>query len=217
MKKEEPERIFEKYRESLHYEVQRLVSYISLYRHLHERMRDRLNEMNISPAFFQVTIDALFTAIVLWVDKLFGTTSERGFVNFLSFIENNLKVFSIDELKKRKCYPDGHWMLNRDPITFQIIQKDRLKIEKLESLQKFKLRRDKFHAHFDKKYFFNKTKLGEDAPIKWKDLNNILDTMADILNTYSAAYDGNVYHLKPSNIHDVGRTLDILHKYRTEK
>lgn len=217
MKKEEPERIFEKYRESLHYEVQRLAIYISLYRHLHERMRDRLNEMNVSPAFFQVTIDALFTAIVLWVDKLFGTTSERGFVNFLSFIENNLKVFSIDELKKRKAYPDGHWMLDRDPITFETIQKDRLKIEKLESLRKFKLRRDKFHAHFDKKYFFNKTKLGEDAPIKWKDLNNILETMPDILNTYSAAYDGNVYHLKPVNIHDVDRTLDILHKYRTKK
>src|SRR4030066_842805 len=127
MKKEEAKRIFEKYRESLHFEVERLASYISLYRHLHERMRDRLNEMNISPAFFQVTMDALFTAIVLWVDKLFGTSSERGFLNFLSFVENNREVFSIDELKRRKDYPDGHWMLNREPITFQTIETDRQK------------------------------------------------------------------------------------------
>jgi len=212
MKKDEVEKQFEKYRESLHFEVQRLASYISLYRHLHERMRDRLDEMNISPAFFQVTIDALLTAIVLWVDKLFGKSSERGFLNFLSFVENNREVFSIDELKRRKDYPDGHWMLNREPITFQTIETDRQKLEKLGSLPNFKLRRDKFHAHFDKKYFFNRSKLGDDAPIKWGDLNQIVDTMADILNTYSAAYDGNVYSLAPYNINDVDRTLDILHE-----
>ena len=155
MKKDQVEKEFEKYWESLHFEVERLASYISLYRHLHERMRDRLNEMNMSPAFFQVTIDALFTAIVLWVDKLFAKRSERGFLNFLSFVENNRKFFSIDELKRRKGYPGGHWMLKREPITFQTIETDRQKLEQIGSLPNFKLRRDKFHAHFDKKYFFN--------------------------------------------------------------
>ena len=217
MKKDQVEREFEKYRESLHLEVQRLASYISLYRHLHERMRDRLNEMNMSPAFFQVTIDALFTAIVLWVDKLFGKNSERGFLNFLSFIENNRKIFSIDELKRRKGYPDGHWMLNREPITFRTIEIDRQRLEQMGSLPHFKLRRDKFHAHFDKEYFFNTSKLAEDAPIKWEDLNHVVDTMADILNTYSAAYDGNVYHIAPSNINDIDRILNLLHEYRTKK
>ena len=217
MRKETVEKRFEEYRESLQFEAQRLASYISLYRHLHEKKRDRLNEMNISPAFFQLTIDALFTATVLWVDKLFGKSSERGFLNFLSFVENNLRVFSIDELKRRKRYHDGHWMLNREPITFKTIETHRKEIQQIRSLPNFNLRRDKFHAHFDKEYFFDRSKLAKDAPIKWGDLSHIVDTMVDILDTYSAAYDGNVYSLPLFNINDVDRTLDMLHKCRMKK
>lgn len=212
MKKEEAEKQFEEYRESLHFEAQRLASYIRLYHHLHERMRDRLNEMNLSPAFFRVTIDALFTTIVLWVERLFGKNSERGFLNFLSFVEHNRNIFSIDELKRRKSVPDDHWMLNRQPITFQRIENDRHKIAQIESLSSLKLRSDKSHSYFDKDYFLNKIKLGEGTPIKWGDLSHVVHTMLDVLNTYSAAYDGNMYSLGPLNINDVDRILDLLHK-----
>src|SRR4030043_1874039 len=175
MRKEEAEKEFEEYQEYLHFEAQRLASYIRLYHHLHERMKDRLNEINISPTFFQVTIDALFTAIVLCVDKLFGKRSERGFVDFLSFVGNNRSIFSIDELKRRKSFPNDHWMLNRQPITIQRIENDRLKIQQIESLSSFKLRRDKSHAYFDKEYFLDRSKLGEDTPfLKWVRHNTLL-------------------------------------------
>ena len=36
-------------------ELSRLASYVRLYRRLHERRMDRLNEMNIAPAFFLTT------------------------------------------------------------------------------------------------------------------------------------------------------------------
>ena len=42
-------------------ELSRLASYVRLYRRLHERRMDRLNEMNIAPAFFLTTIDSLVT------------------------------------------------------------------------------------------------------------------------------------------------------------
>lgn len=173
--------------------------------------------MNIAPSFFQVTLDALFSGIVLWVDKLLGSRSERGFINFLSFVENNRGIFEISELQRRKDYPDGHWMLNRDEITYQTIVEHRKQIAGLESLPHFTLRRDKFHAHFDKDYFFDRSKLGNDAPIKWSDLEAVIEVMADILNHYSAAYDGNVYHLEPLNMYDIDRLLDTLHKYKEER
>lgn len=217
MEREKAEKEFEEYREYLHFEAQRLASYIRLYHHLHERMTDRLNEINISPTFFQVTIDALFTAIVLCIDKLFGKRSERGFVDFLSFVENNRTIFSIDELKRRKSYPNDHWMLNRQPITIQRIENDRIKIQQIESLSSFKLRRDKSHDHFDNEYFLDRSKLGGDIPMKRGDLSHIVHTMLDILNTYSAAYDGNIYSLGPLNINDVDRIFDILHKYGMRK
>jgi len=217
MNMESAEKTFEEYREYLKSEVVRLVSYIKLYRRINEKRTDRLDEINIAPSFFQVTLDALFSAIILWVDKLLGSRSERGFFNFLSFIENNRKLFEISELQRRKEYPDGHWMLDREPITYQTVETHRKQIAELESLPHFKLRRDKFHAHFDKEYFFDRGKLGNDAPLKWSDLEAVIEVMGDILNHYSAAYDGNVYHLEPFNIYDIDHFLDMLHKYKKER
>src|SRR5919108_4629165 len=134
MEKTEAEAKFEEYREHLYREVVRLASYVRLYRRLYERRVDRYAEMNLAPAFFRVVTDALFAAIVLWVDKLFGKRSKCGLLNFLTFCENNRKILEIQELKRRKNYPDGHWMLNREPITLQTIQKDRERISKLASL-----------------------------------------------------------------------------------
>jgi hypothetical protein len=82
MEKTTVESQFEEYRKYLHDEIVRLASYIRLYRHLHERRTDRLAEMNLAPAFFSLVIDALFSAIVLWVDKLFDKKSERGYGTF---------------------------------------------------------------------------------------------------------------------------------------
>jgi hypothetical protein len=215
MKKNETEAFFEKYREHLKYEIVRFISYFKLYRTLHERREDRINEINISKAFFQIIMDSLYSSIIIWTDKLLSKKSDRSLLHFLSFIENNRKIFDISELKRRRGYADDHWMLDREPITFQTIKQDRQLILNLDSLQSIKLRRDKFHAHFDKKYFFSREKFGEDAPLKWSDFDTIFDLMKGVLNKYSASYDGTTYRLTPLNVTDVNRALDILHEYRT--
>ena len=66
---------FEQYRESLKQEVTRLACFIRVYRLLHERRADRLDELNIAPGFFLTVEDALFSAIVLWIDKLFAVNA----------------------------------------------------------------------------------------------------------------------------------------------
>jgi|GEM_PF-1097728 len=213
MDKTDAELKFEEYREYLRQEAIRLASYILLYRRLHELRSERLSEMIIAPAFFEVVIDALFSVIVIWVDKMFSEKSERGVWNFLTFCEHNRNILEIKELKHRRNYADGHRMLrNHEPITHQTIQDDKKRISKLESLPSFKLRRDKFYAHFDKEYFFDRKKLSEDAPLKWSDLEEILKTMAEIINTYSIAYDGSQHILEPININDIEHILNILHK-----
>jgi AbiU2 len=212
MDRSDAESYFEKYREYLFGELGRLASYVRLYRRLHERKADRLKEMNIAPAFFSTTVDALFSAIVLWVDKLFGDRSERGLLNFPTFVEQNRKIFDIKELQRRKNYPDDHWMLqNREPVTFASIQKDRKRIAEFKPLTSFKLRRDKFQAHFDKEYFFERDKLPEDAPLTWADLEQVVQLGTEILNSYSADYDGNTRAVEPINAGDVDHLLDRLH------
>lgn len=76
MNKAEAQRHFEEYRKYLVEELGRLASYVRLYRRLHERRADRFNEMNIAPAFFVTTIDALFSAICF------------GLISFLVNVQN---------------------------------------------------------------------------------------------------------------------------------
>jgi len=216
MNKSEKENKFEDYREYLTQEAQRLTTYINLYKHLHQKTQDRLEELNIAPAFFQTTLDALFSGIINWTHNLFSEKSERGYFNFLAFVENAIDLFAIEELKRRKHYPDNHWMLDREEITYQTVKSHREQIKSIPSLDHVKTRRDKFHAHFDRKYFFDRDKISNDAPITWGDLEKIKEIMKDINNTYSAAYDGKVYDLQFFNTYDIDNILDILHKYNEE-
>ncbi len=213
MKSNDKEIKFEQYREHLETETSRLSTYIHLYKHLYERKQDRLDEMNLAPCFFQTVISSLFSVIILWVHNLLDPEAQRGFISFLSFVENNREAFSISNLKQRRNYPDGHWMLKRDPITFESIESDRQKLLSIHSLSSFKTRRDKFHAHFDKTYAFKRSQISKDAPIKWSDLDQVIETLKDILNKYSSAYDGKIYSMEPINISDVDYILDILYRH----
>jgi hypothetical protein len=212
MKPNQKEAKFEQYRTALHDEIMRLATYARLFRRLHERRKDRLQEMNLAPAFFTTTIDSLWVAIVLWVDKLFDNRSQRGLINFLKFIEQNRPLFDLRELQRRKNYPDGHWMPeNRAPVTLKRIHADIAKVVAFQPQENFKRRRDKFHAHFDKKYFFEREKLEQEAPIKWGELHGVIELGKSIVNAYSADYDGELFRFEPLNATDVDHLLDRLH------
>ncbi len=85
----------------------RLVCFVRLYQRLNEHRQDRLDQMNIAPNFFQITLEALFSALILWIDKLFGSKSERGFINFLVFIEKNLKILRFPSFRDVELIPMG--------------------------------------------------------------------------------------------------------------
>jgi hypothetical protein len=208
--------MFEQYRESLKQEMTRLACFIRVYRLLHERRADRLEELNIAPGFFLTVEDALFSAIVLWIDKLFATDADRGLHNFLKFVEYHRPLFSIEAFQRRRNLPDRDWRLDRAPVDHAMVTADREAITNFEPLQSFRLRRDKFHAHFDKRYFFNRSRIAEDAPLKWSDLDQTIELLKDILNRYSAAYDGEVFHVEPLNANDLNYLLDCVRKAKRE-
>jgi hypothetical protein len=211
LKDEKVQEKFEQYRKYLNEEAKRLARYVRVFRLLHERRADRLDEMNIAPAFFSIVTDALFCAIVLWIDKLLAKDSERGIWNLLTFVEHHLPIFSVEALKRRRDLPDGHFLLNRPEIDLSTIEQDRSMIDGFAALEDVKLRRDKFQAHFDKKYFFDRERIANEAPLNWSDLDRALEIIGDVLNRYSAAYDGEVSHLEPLNAGDLNYLLDRLH------
>jgi hypothetical protein len=185
---------FEKYRETLRQEIHRFRDAAAIFRQITEATHDHLPEINLAPGFFHVVEHSLFNTIILWADKLFDERGERGLFNFLSFIEYNREWLSVDELKRRKSYPDGHWMLqNRVPITAASIEVDREKTRSLASLASIRLRRDKFQGHFDKEYFFDRSRLQSEAAITWPELDEAAEVMGVILNDYSVDFDGAMY------------------------
>ncbi len=200
---------FTEYREFLRVEVYRFRDCVAVYRHLQEGRANQHKALNIAPAFFSVVERALWTSIVLWVDKLFDQKGQRGFFDFLTFIEQDLEWMAISELQRRNEYPDGHWMLEgRVPITFQSIQEDRQKILSLPALKAFQTHRDKFHGHFDRGYSFDRGRLDLEAPITWSDLEEAGKVMGLILNEYCADFDGNTYVWDTLGIDDVNLLLD---------
>lgn len=208
MDKSESERRFENYRMFLLNEAQRLTNYIDVYRTLQERTDDNLEQINIAPAFFSTVIDALFSAIILWTDKMFDQEGQRGLFNFLVLCEHNRKIFAVKELQRRRNYPNDHRMLhNRSDVSYKMIQDHHQKIEQLSWFPSIKTRRDKFHGHFDTNYFFNREKIVADAPLKYSDLQEIIEAMDDVINTYSATYDGQVFSMESMNIRDVNGIL----------
>jgi AbiU2 len=207
MKRDEFENQFTDYRKYLREEIHRFRDCVAVYRQIQERKTDMLEVINQAPAFFGVVEGALFTNIVLWGDKLFDEKGERGLFNFLTFVENNRKWLTQNELQRRKGYPDDHWMLDdRVPITIESIEQDRQKMHSLEALKSFRIRRDKFHAHFDKEYFFDRQKLHAEAPIRWDDLEEAASVMIAIINDYSTDFDGVSFAWDTLNIDD----LDVL-------
>lgn len=211
------EKHFEEYRKWLNNEISRFYCFFYVYKRIHERFEDRLDEINLAPCFFQTVIDGLFSVIILWAEKLTSNKSERGLYNFLVFIRSNIGLFSVAKLQKRRNYPKDHWMIKgRKAPTILSVDEDIEKLEKLPSLDSIKKRRDKFHAHFDKEFFFDRKTLQDEAPIIWRDLEGILETMKEILNGYSADYDGNLFHFMPMNINDIDYILDRLHEKKRQ-
>ncbi|HQH27516.1 MAG TPA: hypothetical protein PLP17_08990 [Oligoflexia bacterium] len=208
------EKEFEDYVTYLGGEISRLSDYVALYQRLEELKADHLEEMNFAPFFFGVTIDALFSVIVLWIDKLFDEKGQRGLFNFLAFVEKNIDLFRVAELQRRQNYPDGHWMLDRDAVTIESVEVDRQKLRQCPARKAISLRRNKFHAHFDKKYFFNRAALDQEAPISWEELTEAVKLTQETVNKYSSHHDGSATEFMALNCDDVNGVLKAIREWR---
>lgn len=205
------ERLFVEYRNNLRKEIHCFRDSASVLRQITDHTHDHLREINLAPGFFHVVEASLFSTVVLWADKLFDERGQRGFFNFLSFVEYNRDWLSVPELQRRKGYPDGHWMLqNRIPITTASIAADREKIRALSVLPSIRLLRDKFHGHFDKDYFFDSARLHSEAAVTWADLQKAGEVMGTMLDDYSVDFDGVLHSWKAPN--DLRRLLEAARK-----
>jgi hypothetical protein len=213
MKREVFDAAFIEYRDHLVGEAQRVHAFASVFFQVNESKAKHWAAMNEAPAFFQVVDNALFSVVILWIDKLLDEDGERGLFNFLTFIENNRKWLSKDELQRRRGFPDDHWMLaDRQLVTTGSIEVDRQSLRNLSGLSSVQIRRDKFHGHFDKRYFFDRAKLDREAPLKLNDVEKILTEIGRVLNAYSVQFDRSTQHWGAMNLRDLDQLLLAVEK-----
>lgn len=214
----EAEKRFEEYRDNLRREVGLLADYVHLFREIQKLKKRYVFEINYAPAFFALITKSIFSTIILWADKLFDEKGQRGIFDFLRFVEASVDIFAIEALKCRRNFPDDHWVLRErrkeGELTIKHVAKDKDRLRNLKCLQSTKTRRDKYHAHFDKKYFFDLNRLDRDAPVAIRDLGNAVRALWSILNKYSAAYDGKWYPSTAANINDIEHILRHLREFR---
>ena len=71
-----------RYREYLSAEVYRFCSYVKVYPSIQTHKVDHLEELNLAPAFFQITENALLNGIVIWAHKLIGKNAGCSHFSF---------------------------------------------------------------------------------------------------------------------------------------
>ncbi|WP_227936021.1 AbiU2 domain-containing protein [Alkalihalobacillus deserti] len=205
---------FEKLKEGLFQEIISINSFLELYIHIRKKRNDRLEILNKAPAFFQLTQESLLTSVIIGLAKIYEKRNKKGrtIFNFLDFIEANYKgIFSNNlELMKKQ---------SRDyEITNELISEHKLLLEKQEPiLNNLFAWRDKSFAHMDKKYFDDRGLLGEDYPITIEQIRHLIELLTDILNKYGGAYNGNIQIVKATNVTDIDRILNWLHKVEPYK
>ena len=213
----DPEARFLDYLEAFRREGQRLIMFMTVYRYLHERRYDALDALNRAPAFFQTVLIALREAIILTAHKMIvgGRGDEVSLGTFLNFVGSNLALFSTEAFRARRGLTESGWQVRRhkapSPST---VREDRRRLGRLAAAPSLRILRDKYHAHLDRDYFFEPGRLGDTAPLRWQDLTEIRSTVEEILNRYSAAFNGDVLAFEPMNALDVEVVIDALRAWR---
>ncbi|RQW23316.1 hypothetical protein EH196_00430 [Bacillus sp. C1-1] len=202
-----PKEDFEKMLFHLLEELYHLNSYHLLYKYLYEKTSDHddLSTMNKIPSFFQLSMGAFQYSSIMGLAKLYEPSSRKtvNLNKFLNIVEGfHTEIFSNDpDIKKR---------LGRTTnVNSDTVRKHKNELNEQEKIIKRLLAwRDKFFAHNDKKYFYNKNVVSKEFPINFYEYEQLITLAADILNTYSIGYSGKYHDIKACNIYDV----DILFK-----
>ncbi|MFW7187532.1 hypothetical protein [Lysinibacillus sp. BNK-21] len=197
--------------EGLLKELYELNSYYLLNKYLKEKknQKENLELMNKAPAFFGLTIHSFQYSAIMGLARLFEPSS-RGSKNinkFLNFIEgNHKKIFSNDPITKEK-------LGRKSDIDESTVINDRERLNEVEPIISNLIAwRDKAFAHNDKKFFKDRGALGKEFPITYKEIENLIELAAEILNTYQVGYNGNYTTVIPTNTYDVDKVLMAMRK-----
>lgn len=195
---------FNKYVDSIINDLITINSMFGLYNYLYEKRNSKSDEINISPAFFSLTMEALLNYSVLSLARLYKKNDGGITINkFLDFIEMNQKIFYNEDGSKKNKYSNNN-------IVKVIISDKKVVLESQDKIKKLIITRDKVLAHNDPLYYLTREDIWKSQSLKKEDIQELIYIAADIINHYLVEYCGEYRSIILDNLYDVDKVLDIL-------
>lgn len=216
---------FEKYHNSLRHELNTAYWHFTAWKCLRKLGRTYLDELNQAPAFFGLTIEAHFAETLILLSKFFERRKKRekekklNIRLFLDFIANNLDIFSNQafELRmRRQGKYDDRTMRSHTEITLEKVNEHRKKVNDLPA-GNIKQWRNNLLAHTATEVALQKVDIPKRYPVREKQIDQVIDTLHDILNVYWAAYVSSTWLKElPSIEYGIQRVVEAIRFEREE-
>ncbi|MBO6622402.1 MAG: hypothetical protein JJ892_11950 [Balneola sp.] len=147
--------------------------------------KDPTDEAGIRGQFFGMVSVCFYRVIVLECYKLIWDTEHQNLYEFL----NQLSKF-YDQASPSDG--DGN-IIDRDEYV-QLIRDQKKELNQFKGVKNnIQELRNNLIAHSDSTYYLDKNKVGKDFPVTWKDLNDLLDVIKNIVRRqYSLISDADV-------------------------
>ncbi len=217
------EKLFQKYYDKLIWETLFARAHLKLWKQLEGFKSTHLNELNQAPYFFTFTAKAHFDDSLMTLSRILDVSKgdPLSIWKFLNFVEQHQEMFSTSAFRQRmksNSNFDGYWVESHISITLEVIQQHRQKLRGLaETIGNVKRWRDKVIAHTDRKFYLQGKIVSKEHPLKAQRLQEVADTLFEILNTYSAAYNSSTFHNEFARENDIRDVMDSLRLRIQEK
>jgi hypothetical protein len=210
------EEYFQKYYDRLIWETLHARAHLKLWERLEKfKANSYLDELNQAPHFFNFTITAHLVDVLLTLSRILDRHKKSLSIwKFLNFAEQNREIFSAQAFHQRmiqKPNYDEYWTKSHKPITLQEIEEDRHKLERLEqTVNNLTAWRNKVIAHNDRQFLRTGKIISKEYPLQRQQLQEVIDTLFQILNRYSAAFESSTFAEKFVGEDDIQFVMDCI-------
>lgn len=216
------EEYFRKYYDRLIVEALHARAHLNLWERLEKyKATSYIDELNQARYFFTFTIKAHLDDVLLTLSRILDRHEDSLSIwKFLDFAQQNCQIFSTEAFRQRMMQEpnyDEFWVKSHTPITLQEIEEDKQKLEKLEqTVNNLTTWRNKVIAHIDRQFLLSGRIVSEEYPMQLQQLQEVVETLFQILNRYSGAYNSSSYARSYPGEDDVQFVMDCIRFYIQE-
>ena len=190
------EETFAKYHQELRGELNNANWHFTIWKYLQELRGTYHKELNQAPSFFGLTMQAHLLAALVRINKFFDKNEKHLSIRkFLDFIEQNLDMFSNKAFEARMRNIgkyESYVIKEHSEITLQKVEEDRKRVGDLP-VSYIRKWRNTVLVHIEAERVLRSIDIMKKYPVVQRQVDDIINTVDDILNEYLVAYDASTW------------------------